>query len=81
VREQSLEVDACDVSVGDPKHLKARALKESRAGRVVPPPRFCVVHVPIHLQHDPHLKTTKVHDESVQHMLTTKLEAEHTAIA
>jgi len=39
------------------------------------------VRVTIELQHDPRFQTTKVHDEAVQHMLTAKLQAKHTAIA
>jgi len=38
------------------------------------------VRVTIELQHDPRFQTTKVHDEAVQHMLTAKLQAKHTAI-
>jgi hypothetical protein len=35
----------------------------------------------IDLKHDPRFQTAEIHDEAVQHVLTAKLEAKHTAIA
>jgi len=39
------------------------------------------VWVTVKLQHQPQLSTIEIHDETVQHMLPAKLEAEQLAVA
>jgi hypothetical protein len=39
------------------------------------------VYVTIHLQYDPRLQATEVHDETPEHVLATKLETKYAAVA
>jgi hypothetical protein len=71
---------SCQLSIPDPDHMVARGHEHLRSCGVIATPGRLSVMVPVELQYKAQFRTIEIHDEPVDHMLATKLQAEDRAI-